>query len=366
MASHTRSLLLATACLAPFWMGADCSPPAGARFWPELGLLTVYGGPASDTLVVSRTATGEIVVNGGLVPIAGGAPTVSDTAQIAIDGRAGDDHLELDETQGALPAALLYGGPGDDVLRGGSGDDLLEGGEGADEARGGLGADDVRLGAGDDTVVWEPGHRSDVVEGGEGFDTLLFAGSGANENVTVGANGTRVRFTRDVAGVVLDLGGIEAIDFAAQGGADVVVLDDLTGTELIGFHVDLAAPGGAGDAASDTVIVQGTGGDDVMFVTGDASGVAVLGLAVQVDVTGAEASLDRLSLAALDGADVVDATGLAATGIQLTADGGAGDDVLMGGDGNDVLLGGDGDDVLLGGPGIDVLDGGLGDDIEIQ
>ena len=85
-----------------------------------------------------------------------------------------------------------------------------------------------------------------------------------------------------------------------------------------------------------------------------------------MNITGAEAANDRLTVNALAGDDVVEASGLAAGAIQLTADGGDGDDVLVGGDGNDVLLGGAGDDVLLGGPGIDVLDGGDGDDIEIQ
>ena len=82
--------------------------------------------------------------------------------------------------------------------------------------------------------------------------------------------------------------------------------------------------------------------------------------------TGAESSNDRLTVNPLAGDDVVDASGLAAAAIRLTADGGDGDDVLLGGDGDDVLLGGDGDDVLLGGPGIDVIDGGPGDDVEIQ
>ncbi|HKQ00095.1 MAG TPA: hemolysin-type calcium-binding region, partial [Actinomycetes bacterium] len=62
----------------------------------------------------------------------------------------------------------------------------------------------------------------------------------------------------------------------------------------------------------------------------------------------------------------VEASGLAAGSIQLTASGGDGDDVLVGGDGDDVLSGGPGDDVLIGGPGTDVIDGGDGDDIEIQ
>jgi Ca2+-binding RTX toxin-like protein len=52
--------------------------------------------------------------------------------------------------------------------------------------------------------------------------------------------------------------------------------------------------------------------------------------------------------------------------VQLTEDGGDGDDVLVGSAGNDTLLGGAGDDVLLGGPGIDVIDGGPGSNIEIQ
>jgi Ca2+-binding RTX toxin-like protein len=85
-----------------------------------------------------------------------------------------------------------------------------------------------------------------------------------------------------------------------------------------------------------------------------------------VNVTGSEAANDRLRINALAGDDVVEASSLAAGAIQLTEDGGDGDDVLIGSDGNDVLLGGAGDDVLLGGLGTDVIDGGDGEDIEIQ
>ena len=92
----------------------------------------------------------------------------------------------------------------------------------------------------------------------------------------------------------------------------------------------------------------------------------MIGLAAQVNITGAEAANDRLTVNLLAGDDVLDASGLAAGAIQLTADGGDGNDVLIGGDGNDVLSGGAGDDVLIGGPGNDIIDGGDGDDIEIQ
>ena len=49
----------------------------------------------------------------------------------------------------------------------------------------------------------------------------------------------------------------------------------------------------------------------------------------------------------------------------LTANGGDGDDVLIGSHGNDTLHGGAGDDVLIGNGGIDVLDGGPGNNVVI-
>src|SRR5262249_25942135 len=174
------------------------------------------------------------------------------------------------------------------------------------------------------------------------------------------------RFTRDIASVTMDLNDIEQIDFNALGGADKITVNDLSGTDVTQVNLNLAATGGGGDTQPDTVIVNGTNGDDVALVFGDANGTAVLGLAAQVNITGAEATNDRLVVNALAGDDVVDATGVAAGAIQLTADGGDGNDVLIGGDGNDTLLGSAGDDVLIGGPGQDILDGGPGNNILIQ
>ena len=63
---------------------------------------------------------------------------------------------------------------------------------------------------------------------------------------------------------------------------------------------------------------------------------------------------------------MIEASGLQAGSIQLTADGGDGNDIIIGGAGNDTLFGGPGDDVLIGGGGTDVIDGGPGDNIVIQ
>lgn len=140
-----------------------------------------------------------------------------------------------------------------------------------------------------------------------------------------------------------------------------VTVNDLSGTDVTELNLNLGT-----DGAADTVVVNGTNGDDVAVVAGDASGVSMFGLAAQVNITGAESANDRLVVNGLAGDDVVEASGLAAGAIQLTTDSGAGNDVLVGGDGGDTLLGGLGDDVLIGGLGLDILDGGPGDNILIQ
>ena len=54
--------------------------------------------------------------------------------------------------------------------------------------------------------------------------------------------------------------------------------------------------------------------------------------------------------------------GLAAL-IQITVDGGAGNDTILGGNGNDTLIGGDGNDFIDGNRGNDVVFLGAGDDV---
>jgi Ca2+-binding RTX toxin-like protein len=133
-------------------------------------------------------------------------------------------------------------------------------------------------------------------------------------------------------------------------------------------NIDLSGMPGSGtrDGQADTVIVNGTAGDDVISVDGNAGSADVLGLAARVHITGAEAANDRLIVNAGAGDDVVTASGLTASAIQLVENGGDGNDVLIGGAGNDTLSGGAGDDVLIGGLGQDVLDGGPGNNTLFQ
>ena len=324
------------------------------------------GDAAADTVTVNGTqgddsfgATGDA----GGINVSGLQAAVDIFFQevandrLILNGLGGSDTIDAKSLEADGIQLTINGGLGNDLLIGSEGNDLFNGGDGNDTAL---------MGAGDDTFVWNPGDDNDTLEGQDGFDTMLFNGANVAEEIAISANGERVRFTRNVANVTMDLNDVESINFNALGGADTIVVNDLVGTDLTEANLNLAAVGGGGDAQPDNVIVQGTNGDDVALIFGDANETSVLGLPAQVNITGAEAANDRLTVNALAGDDVVEASAVTAGAIQLTLDGGANDDVLIGGDGDDVMLGGDGDDVLLGGPGLDILDGGAGDNIVIQ
>ncbi len=290
---------------------------------------------------------------------------IGTSESLVLNANGGDDTVTGSNGLATLIRLTVDGGSGNDTITGGDGADFLFGGDGNDAINGGRGDDVALMGAGDDTFVWNPGDGSDVVEGQDGTDTLQFNGANIAERIGISANGGRLRFTRDVANITMDVNDTERVNFLALGGADTITVNDLSGTDVAEVNLDLRAAQGGGDGQADAVIVNGTNGDDAILVSGDAAGVAVDGLAARVTVAGAESS-DRLTISTLNGDDVVEASNLSAVAIPLTADGGAGDDILIGGAGNDVLAGGDGDDVLIGGPGADVLDGGAGSNVLIQ
>jgi Ca2+-binding RTX toxin-like protein len=326
------------------------------------------GDGAADTVTVNATnGADEIGVAGDAegITVSGLQAGVNIVFQeqandrLTIDAQGGDDVINASGLKVDGIQLTMNGGLGEDLFIGSDGDDLINGGDGDDTAL---------MGAGDDTFVWNPGEDNDTIEGQDGFDTMLFNGANVAENVTISANGGRSLFSRDIASVTMDMNDVESIDFNALGGADSIVVRDLSGTDVVEVNVALAGTldGTAGDGQADTVTAEATNGDDVAVVVGDASGVSVLGLAAQINVTGAEAGNDRIVIKGFAGDDVIEASGVDAGVVGLTLDGGDGDDVLVGGEGDDILLGGAGDDVLIGGGGNDILDGGDGDDVELE
>lgn len=179
------------------------------------------------------------------------------------------------------------------------------------------------------------------VDLGEGLDTLAFDGSHADERIHATAAGERVRLTRDWGREPIELDGVDVLRLRPAGGADSIIVDDLSATDT--FQVDALLA--AGD---DRAIVNASSDDDQVSVS-DFGAVSVLGPTF-VRFLEAEAA-DRLTVAGRGGDDI-----LSASTAKMTL-------TLDGGDGSDVVLGGPGDDTLIGGADFDDVKGGKGDDV---
>jgi Ca2+-binding RTX toxin-like protein len=331
------------------------------------GVLTIEGTEASDKIALRLQAGDPGILQ---VDVGDGSAEFNferaDVARIAVDAAEGDDLVRIDESNGVFTDSIpttIDGGVGDDTIAGGKGVETLLGGDGNDTLDGNGGNDLALLGAGDDTFIWDPGDGSDTVEGQDGTDRMLFNGAGIAEQVDLSANGNRLKFFRDVANITMDTAGVERVDFNTVGGADVVTVNDLSGTDVNVVNVDLAGTlgGATGDGQTERVVVNGTDGNDTINVNGDATGVAVSGLSALVAIQHQEAT-DQLVVNGRGGNDGISAAALAAQAIALTLDGGIGDDTLAGAKGAETLLGGDGNDTLDGNGGNDRAALGAGDD----
>ncbi|HET9666641.1 MAG TPA: calcium-binding protein, partial [Desertimonas sp.] len=323
-------------------------------------LVTVAGTQGNDSIDVFGAGTSVSVV--GLSSLVNVTESEGANDSLVINGFGGDDGITATTLPAGVIKLTLDGGAGNDTILGSQGADVLMGGDGNDFIFGDNGNDLALMGAGDDVFQWDPGDGNDTVEGQDGTDTMLFFGSNASENIDIVANGGRVLFLRNVANVTMDLNDVESIDFRALGGVDNIVVGDLSGTDVTQIGIDLRGPNGGGDGDGDTITVNATNGADVFGVAGDAGGITVFGLQAGVNIFFPEAANDRLVLNGLGGDDVINASGLEADGIQLTMNGGLGNDILIGGEGGDLFNGGDGNDTALMGAGDDVFVWNPGDD----
>lgn len=241
---------------------------------------------------------------------------------ISVKAHGGNDLIRVDEANGQITEPSSFrGGPGDDTILGGSAIETIYGGPGDDFIDGNRASDVAFMGPGKDTFRWDPGDASDVVEGEDGRDTLLFNGAGAAETVELSANGERFTFFRNPGTITMDVNGVETSVFNALGGPDTISVGDLTGTDVLNVHLALDGGQPSGDGQADQVTVSGTAGTDSIAVAGDADNVSVTGLTAAVDIGTPEFANDRLDINTGSGNDTVDASGLAAGAIQLFVDG---------------------------------------------
>jgi Ca2+-binding RTX toxin-like protein len=200
--------------------------------------------------------------------------------------------------QGGDKDDIFFAGRGDDTVLGGAGNDVVFAGSGDDIVIGQTGNDAAFLGKGNDRFIWNNGDGSDFIKGGAGFDVTQVNGA-------------------DEAGDEFDL---RAVDGQAIFNRLNLGLFTLTNEEIEQFEIN------------------GQGGDDSLTV-GDLN----------------DSEVQSVIFSGGDGNDFLNGSG---TATPITADGGDGNDILIGGIGDDILIGGGGADLLIGGGGNDVLIGG--------
>src|SRR5262245_19542505 len=206
------------------------------------------GGTGNDTSQVNGGGGAEVftvTANGTRVRFDRVTPApfsidIGTSENLVLNMNGGDDSFSATGNLAALIQITVDGGAGDDTILGSNGADQLLGGDGNDFIDGQQGNDVARLGAGDDVFQWDPGDGSDIVEGQDGIDTMLFNGSAGDEIFEASANGGRVRFTRNLGNIVMDLNDVESIDLNTLGGTDTTTINNLSGTDLVEVNVNLA------------------------------------------------------------------------------------------------------------------------------
>jgi Ca2+-binding RTX toxin-like protein len=233
---------------------------------------------------------------------------IGTSENLVLNANGGNDSFSATGNLAVLIAITVDGGTGDDTLLGSNGADVLLGGDNNDFIDGQQGNDTILMGAGDDVFQWDPGDGNDVVEGQSGNDGVLFNGSAIGEVFDFSANGGRVRFTRNIANIVLDFDDVENFTLNALGGADSITINNLAGTDLTTINTELAGTigGSAGDLQLDLITINGTAAADTITLTAHADAVEVAGLPALVRIRHPEVANDDVIINGLGGTDVFD------------------------------------------------------------
>ncbi|MBL3570278.1 hypothetical protein BV509_18450 [Rhodovulum sulfidophilum] len=294
-----------------------------------------------------------------------------------LSGNAGADTIfggdGNDDISGGGANDTLSGSAGNDLIDGGSGNDLIYGGSGNDTLTGGAWDDVLNGEAGDDTFLYAAGSNGyDMIDGGSGTADRILA---LADNVTIGLSGltgveivdagghTGVRLLGSAAGNLIDLSastliGIGTID---GGSGSDTILGTAGADTIIGGKGADSLEGGAGDdifqvaAGAGTDIFRGGSGQDTILAIANSVAMTVTGETLTDIETISSGGHTGFTLVGLNGADVMDFSSVALSGVARI-DGKGGNDTITGSAGADLIEGGAGADILTGMAGADVFD----------
>ncbi len=288
-----------------------------------------------------------------------------------------------------------YGLSGNDIMLGGSGDDFLNGGADDDVIVGGRDSDTLRGGTGGDRFVFSAGDGDDVIKDFEiGADILDFSEFGNNPSVAVSQQGANTQLAVGDVTVLLEgvnSGQLSASNFLGATFNGVVAqapdptpdpvdptpdpVDPVDPTP----DPDPEPPQPDAPPPAPTPNTTGTGIPDAPDGTPEAVSPVFLRTFDAVNTSFTVTGTDGIDSSAYGfiGDDIIrtfggndSSVGFQGDDYQDLGDGDdrgwglEGDDILLGGNGNDVLNGDEGDSLNSGiASGSDVLVGGRGDDV---
>jgi len=116
----------------------------------------------------------------------------------------------------------------------------------------------------------------------------------------------------------MDLDDVEQVDIRTLGGADLVTVNDLSGTDVADVSIDLAGTlgGSTGDAQPDAITVNGTQLPDTINIAASGGTVVVSGLSATTRIMHPEPANDQLTVNGLGGVDTI-TTGPGVTALIL-------------------------------------------------
>ena len=233
---------------------------------------SLNGGSSADTLI---GGAGNDVLDGGssndTVDYTSSAAAVTINVVLgSATGEGTDTLLNIENVTGSAFDDAITGNAVANALAGGGGNDLIHGADGNDTLTGGAGIDQLSGETGHDTLKWD---IADLIDGGDGFDTLDVNQSSA-DNIDLRAP---------------NFANLERIQTGS--GKDIVTLslsDVLSDTADDQFVADL------GSSSPDRLNIDGTGGwsattpDPNLGATGTAAGISIAGMTAYTFINGTD------------------------------------------------------------------------------
>lgn len=378
--------------------------------------IAITGGTGTDTLSIGANAgTASLGSATGIEAVKITANTTDATKGVTLTGllAASGKTVTVDAsalTSSSAAASLtatasqagmfsVTGGAGNDTinLNSSTGNNTVNGGTGNDTITGGLGADSLIGGAGNDRFVMNGNLTSaDVIDGGEGTDTLVvtsitdataFSKVTNVEQVAISGASSVTLTAALSAAATFDLTDADnqSLTFGKgyTGDTTVLLTGDSTNADTVvnTANVSLTVKANVADIDAATVITGGTGTDALILTadsdTANLTGVtAVETVTINANSTDATKTATLTSVVAASGKTVtVDATaltnsaatfsltaGTSAGALSVKAGAGADTITLTSSSGKNTVDGGAGNDSITAGSGIDSLAGGAGND----